>query len=308
MTYNLHGKQAGGRLRRTAFTLIELLVVIAIIAILAALLLPALAAAKSKAQQGACLNNIKELTVANIMYGNDNSDILVQPPSAGAWMQSLIDYYAKAANLLLCPVASESVPAKLVGSPPTGIYSKSGSGTNGTANYATGRPVGDANFSLSYGYNGWFYTAGSANNPTAPASGSDNTGNGAVPYTPGWYFIHATAIQNASVTPVFSDSNWEDGWPIEIDGFCFDLYLGQNFGTHGNEMARLTIARHAWNPGNAPRNLTSRTAFASTRAAINVGLADGHAELAKLGTLWTYGWHHDWNTSVKTSIGNAVPP
>jgi len=72
MTYNLHGKQAGGRLRRTAFTLIELLVVIAIIAILAALLLPALAAAKSKAQQGACLNNIKELTVANIMYGNDN--------------------------------------------------------------------------------------------------------------------------------------------------------------------------------------------------------------------------------------------
>src|SRR2546426_9895342 len=53
---------------RAAFTLIELLVVIAIIAILAPLLLPALAKAKAKAKQTACLNNLRQLGVATIMY------------------------------------------------------------------------------------------------------------------------------------------------------------------------------------------------------------------------------------------------
>jgi prepilin-type N-terminal cleavage/methylation domain-containing protein len=60
--------------QKKAFTLIELLVVIAIIAILAAMLLPALAAAKRKAQRISCVNNLKEASLAFRIWEGDNGD------------------------------------------------------------------------------------------------------------------------------------------------------------------------------------------------------------------------------------------
>jgi len=85
--FNVTG--GGQRHQKTAaFTLIELLVVIAIIAILAAMLLPALAQAKKKAQGAGCINDLKELTLAAHVYAGDFQDAIVPNGlgTAGAWV------------------------------------------------------------------------------------------------------------------------------------------------------------------------------------------------------------------------------
>ncbi len=66
-----------GKLIPAAFTLIELLVVIAVIGILAAMLLPALAKAKLQGQRISCLNNLKEMSAARLMYTDDNQEKLI---------------------------------------------------------------------------------------------------------------------------------------------------------------------------------------------------------------------------------------
>ena len=70
--------------KNKSFTLIELLVVIAIIAILAAMLLPALQQARSRGKSSACVNNLKGIGTALLMYGNDSGGYTPRSPAGSA--------------------------------------------------------------------------------------------------------------------------------------------------------------------------------------------------------------------------------
>jgi prepilin-type N-terminal cleavage/methylation domain-containing protein len=272
--------------RRSGFTLIELLVVIAIIAVLAAMLLPALAAAKRHAQAAYCINNVKQMTLADILYmGDNNHGIPDQSPagSTGSWFINFIDYYGHGTNILFCPTTSQ--PGQQVNNfdgDAVTPWCKTDYAGNGNA------------YIGSYIINGWFSV--DYQNPTQPQ------GDGSA--FPQYYYMTEGSVRTPSQTPVFSDGIWVDYWPMETDSAYHLLRGAAGVGspqqgafaaTGGKSIARGAVARHACNPS-AQNTWTAATDM--PRGGVNVGCFDGHVELSNMPHLWTFTWHNQWKSST----------
>src|SRR5215469_8992924 len=168
----------GERKTSGAFTLIELLVVIAIIAILAAILLPVLSAAKKRAEQATCINNLKQLGPGMQMYVQDNNDAFPGIASRLYGYQPSDWIYWRTNSALYPPFTKSPILTSIPGLQKPSL-------TCPLDDIATGRlsqdyPDGYGPYLFSYSFNG--YGLDDNKNDLGMSSVIDTSGGTPVPY------------------------------------------------------------------------------------------------------------------------------
>ena len=202
---SLPGPLADRRRGPAGFTLIELLVVIAIIAILAAMLLPALAKAKLKATQAACMSNQKQLGLGYQMYATELGDKIVGLtvsggnwtvlPAGGFWTPTSVSGMTQDQALTTTQAALKNANPLFPYVPNPGAYHCPG-------DTRMSRPVGS----------GWAYDSYSRSQNAGGESYGNFWGQGTSTTDSGGTYSKVSQIKNSSATFIFVEDTDSRGY------------------------------------------------------------------------------------------------
>lgn len=245
------------------FTIVETLVVISIITLLLSISMPSFSKARRLARASICLSNLDQLQSAQLMYSDENKGLTknLSHASGEYWHHSLAQYLGDATyrananlqqwkrapmNVLTCPEAVRD-PVAGAGSADI-VWNWGGGGGQG-----------------SYGANLWMFPQYQEYNHDFrfPRQG-----------------FYPRLADGGSDAPLFADSNWVGGWPLDVDTVPPNLYWGYFIHEIGYFMGRFSLDRHD--------------------RSIQLAFADGSSRRTPLAQLWELSWHRGFKFSKVT--------